>query len=82
LIAAQTSDRGCIGIDEDPYSVDIAIRRWQLLTGRPAIHAVTDERFDDLINSSLARAETRAGDQRAQPASKAIWPLSCRSRRF
>jgi hypothetical protein len=31
----------------DPLYVDVAIRRWQRLTGDQAIHAATGKRFDD-----------------------------------
>jgi hypothetical protein len=32
----------------DPLYVDVAVRRWQRLTGDSAIHAVTRARFDEL----------------------------------
>ena len=36
LIAAETFDRICIGIELDPAYVDVAIARWEHLTGRAA----------------------------------------------
>lgn len=36
LIAAQTIDRACLGIELNPAYVDVAIRRWQAFTGQQA----------------------------------------------
>jgi DNA modification methylase len=47
LIAAERSGRRCAGIELDPLYVDIAVRRWQTLTGKKARHAQTNELFDD-----------------------------------
>jgi hypothetical protein len=48
LIAAERVGRVCYGIEIDPLYVDVAIRRWQRLTGDRAIHAVRKKYFDDL----------------------------------
>ena len=39
LIAAEKTGRVGYGIELDPLYVDVAIRRWQALTGREAVHA-------------------------------------------
>jgi DNA modification methylase len=39
LMAAERTGRICCGIEIDPLYVDVAIRRWQRLTGDRAIHA-------------------------------------------
>jgi DNA modification methylase len=38
-MAAERTGRICRGIEIDPLYVDIAIRRWQRMTGEGAIHA-------------------------------------------
>jgi DNA modification methylase len=48
LIAAERVGRVCYGIEIDPLYVDVAIRRWQRLTGDRVVHAVTKKYFDDL----------------------------------
>ncbi len=48
LMAAERVGRICCGIEIDPIYVDVAIRRWQNLTGEAAIHAVTGRRFVEL----------------------------------
>ena len=51
LLAAERVSRTCYGIEIDPLYVDIAIRRWQRLTGEHAIHVKRDKRFDDLTEA-------------------------------
>lgn len=48
LVAAERVGRVCYGMEIDPLYVDVAIRRWQKLTGERAVHAVTNKNFDDL----------------------------------
>jgi DNA modification methylase len=48
LMAAERVGRICYGIEIDPLYVDVAIRRWQKLTGEPAIHNVSGRRFDEI----------------------------------
>jgi hypothetical protein len=38
----------------DPGYVDIAVRRWQALTGGSACHAATGRNFDDLAGEAEA----------------------------
>jgi DNA modification methylase len=45
LIAAEKVRRIGYGIELDPVYVDVAIRRWQTLTGKDAVHAATGETF-------------------------------------
>jgi DNA modification methylase len=37
LIAAQSTNRVCLGVELDPRFVDVAIRRWQAFTGEKAV---------------------------------------------
>jgi DNA modification methylase len=54
IIAAEKTGRFARGIEIDPAYVDVAIRRWQTLTGGTAIHAATNRTFSDI---SRARVE-------------------------
>ncbi len=61
LLAAQKSGRRAFGIELDPKYVDVAIRRWEEMTGRQALHEQTGLTFRQLAenrseasNSSLA----------------------------
>jgi DNA modification methylase len=38
VIAAEMSGRVCYGIELNPAYVDVAVRRWQVFTGRVARH--------------------------------------------
>ena len=55
LIAAEETGRTCVGTELDPYYVDVAIRRWELITGRDAIHLGTGQRFDDMSQRLLVQ---------------------------
>jgi len=46
LMAAQETGRVCCGVEFDPLHVDVAIRRWQNITGRDAILLETGEPFN------------------------------------
>jgi DNA modification methylase len=58
VIAAQRTGRRCHGLELDPVYVDTAIRRWQVLTGGEACHAVSGRRFDDLACEAEAANAT------------------------
>ncbi|KQU52101.1 DNA methylase N-4 [Bosea sp. Leaf344] len=45
LIAAEKARRIGYGIELDPVYVDVAVRRWQALTGQDAAHAQTGQSF-------------------------------------
>lgn len=51
-------------IDLEPKFVDVAVRRWEMLTGRRAVHAVTGELFplDGQPRVAVAVAQPGAGD--------------------
>jgi DNA modification methylase len=48
LIAAETTGRACYAVDIDPRYVDVAIQRWQHLTGKTAVLAGADRVFRDV----------------------------------
>jgi DNA modification methylase len=55
LIAAQSSGRVCLGIEIDPFFIDVAIRRWQAFTGEKAKRVNDGFLFDELLpNCQLA----------------------------
>jgi DNA modification methylase len=47
LIAAEMTGRICYGLELDPAYVDVIVRRWQLFTGRGAIHHTSGQSFDE-----------------------------------
>jgi len=48
LIAAERIGRTCYGIEMDPRYVDVAIHRWQRVSGESAIHAETGNSYSDI----------------------------------
>jgi DNA modification methylase len=48
LLAAEKTGRIGRGIELDPYYVDAAIGRWQILTSKPALHVESGVSFDEL----------------------------------
>jgi len=56
LLAAERTRRRCVGVEIEPAYVDLAIRRWQEMTGGKAVHAETGETFDSVA------ARVRQGD--------------------
>jgi DNA modification methylase len=61
LIAAEETGRACVGVELDPYSLDVSIRRWQEITGGDAIHAETGQRFDAMAQRLLTHTEGSRG---------------------
>ncbi|MGE7157488.1 site-specific DNA-methyltransferase [Methylorubrum rhodesianum] len=59
LIAAERAGRVGYGLELDPLYVDVAVRRWQALTGREAVHAITGASFAEQA-ASLDRDEGRS----------------------
>ena len=47
VIAAEMSGRVCYGIELNPAYVDVAVRRWQVFTGRVARHQASGQSFDE-----------------------------------
>lgn len=47
VLAAEKTRRRCFAIEIDPLYVDLAITRWQQLTGSEAVHAETGMTFSD-----------------------------------
>jgi DNA modification methylase len=56
LIAAEMTGRICRGVELNPAYVDVIVRRWQVFTGRAAVHHASGQSFDE-------RAERQSQDQ-------------------
>ncbi|WP_016743989.1 DNA modification methylase [Rhizorhabdus wittichii] len=48
LVAAQAIGRIACGIELDPGYVDVAVVRWQQMTGKPAVHAESGKTFEEV----------------------------------
>jgi len=48
LLAAERTGRRCYGIEIEPRYVDVAIKRWQSITGKNAIHCKTGQSFNEM----------------------------------
>jgi DNA modification methylase len=68
IIAAELTGRRCHALELSPAYVDVAIRRWQDLTGKQAIHADTGEVFNDLAVARLKKGEVHGSRGNAAPA--------------
>jgi DNA modification methylase len=53
LIAAERTGRRARLIEISPRYVDVTVRRWQLLTGGRAVHAITGEQFGQHLATPL-----------------------------
>jgi DNA modification methylase len=47
LIAADMTGRICYGLELNPAYVDVIVRRWQVFTGRAAMHHTSGQSFDE-----------------------------------
>lgn len=50
LIAAERTGRQARALEIDPNYVDVAVKRWQKFTGKAAVLASSEERFDDVAD--------------------------------
>jgi DNA modification methylase len=46
LVAAEATGRVCRGVELDPLYVDVVIRRYEAVTGEPAVLVETGETFE------------------------------------
>jgi DNA modification methylase len=66
LVAAEQVGRRAYGIELDPAYVDVAIERWQRITGRDAVLDGTSLTFNEI----RANPELRTGPQTTRPGNK------------
>lgn len=57
LIAAETTERLCYGLDIEPRYVDISVRRWQEVTGKAAVLASDGRTFDQIRAERIPATE-------------------------
>jgi DNA modification methylase len=55
ILAAHRTGRLCAALEIDPAYVDVAIRRWESITGSPAILAGTDQTFAQVCEARAAQ---------------------------
>ncbi|SEO89048.1 ParB/RepB/Spo0J family partition protein [Salinihabitans flavidus] len=53
LLACERTRRRCFGVEIEPAYVDLAIRRWQEMTGGKATHAESGVPFDEIASVQL-----------------------------
>jgi DNA modification methylase len=71
LLAAEESNRACLGIEFDPGYIEVAIRRWEKRTRRDAVNADTGQTFSSLFEQT-ATAPPVADDGAAPVHAEAI----------
>lgn len=59
LLAAERSGRRAHCIELDPDYVDVAIRRWEAMTGKQAIHAGSGKRFAQMATERAAQSRQK-----------------------
>ncbi len=76
LIAAEETGRKCFGMEIDPAYVDLAVTRWQGLTGKDARCEATGQVFDERQEKSMsapsAAPQSSAGYSRDVAASEVV----------
>jgi hypothetical protein len=72
LLATERTGRIGYGIEVDPVYVDLAVRRWEKMTGERAVHAETGLPFADLADVRSSQAISESATQ--GPASAASDP--------
>ena len=56
IIAAETTARRFCAMEIDPRNVDVAVLRWQALTGKAPVLVGEDRTFDDISAAGRVRA--------------------------
>jgi DNA modification methylase len=82
IIAAQMTGRRCLAIELDPGYVDVAVQRWELIAGMPAVlegsgrsfAEVATERAAAANGSPAARARGASGKEKGAPTSRSAPP--------
>ena len=68
IAAAERTQRVAYGIEIEPTYVDVAIRRWEKLTGKSAVHAETGETFAEVAARRNAELTNTPADEPAEAA--------------
>jgi DNA modification methylase len=67
LLAAERTERRCIGVEISPAYIDVAIRRWEALTGQNAIHLQSGETFQQRTISLAAEDHDQQSSNESAP---------------
>jgi DNA modification methylase len=67
IAAAELSGRCCHAIELNPQYVDVAVERWQNLSGQDAIHADTGKTFAAMKAERLANSDTPPAKEIVEP---------------
>ena len=62
LLAAERTKRRCLGLEISPGYVDLAIQRWQALTGEAAVHVDSGETFDERSQAQPNEIQSGEGE--------------------
>ncbi len=62
IIAAEMTGRACLAMELNPAYVDVAVRRWQTFTNKPAVLAGTDKTFGDVAATRLKKPKAKTGE--------------------
>jgi hypothetical protein len=54
-LAAERIGRRGYGLEIDPGYVDVAVRRWQMFTGRDAVHGISGLTFEEAGHQRAAQ---------------------------
>ena len=60
LVACERTDRVCAGLELEPVYVDVAVRRWQAYTGKPAVLSGAGETFETIEEQRAPSAAVAA----------------------
>ena len=71
ILAAERTGRRAYGMEVDPRLVDVAIRRWEALTGKPALHAQSGESFAAVASCRKGPDRDRVANAPAKTAKSA-----------
>jgi DNA modification methylase len=58
LIAAERTGRRARALEIDPHYVDVAVRRWEAHTGKPATLASTGSTFEEISEERSSKTPT------------------------
>ena len=62
IVAAERAGRVGYALEIDPHYVDVAIRRWQVLSGEPAVHAGSNRTFAEIETIVVAITNGSGGE--------------------
>ena len=79
LIAAEKTGRVCRGIELDPLYVDLIVRRYQEVTGMPAVLEETRESFADLTTRRALEAQEHSAEAKIMQPAPSSEPQSARA---